>query len=128
MLAPYRLTHCIRSGTGDREPPGSIRARTMPLLKKKSRIVSFRVEGEEYDRLAQACLDSGARSLAEFARGAIFEKVQMLGAPRFSLNSDLTTLGKALAELDAALVETSVRIRRLLGPGDHAERSNGECR
>ncbi len=90
----------------------------MPILRKKSRVITFRVEGDEYLRLEKAWQKSGARSLADFARTAILEKIQAMGAPGLSLSRDLATLGKGLGELDAALKETSARIRRLLGPAD----------
>jgi hypothetical protein len=90
----------------------------MSVLKSKARIVTFRVSADEYEVLARASLRSGARSLAEFSRAAIFDKVAALSAPRLALNRDLTTLGKALGELDVALQAASDRINRLLGPGD----------
>lgn len=90
----------------------------MAVLKRKARIVTYRVSGEEYDVLARSCLRSGARSLAEFSRTAIFDKVAALSAPSLGLNRDLSTLGKALAELNCALREASSRINRLLGPVD----------
>ena len=88
----------------------------MPILRRQSRIVTFRVSSEEYEVLAKSCKSSGARSLSEFARAAVFDKIEVLRAPRLTLHSDLSTLGKALGELDLALREASNRIRRMLGP------------
>jgi len=42
----------------------------MPVLKRRSRIVSFRLSQEEYDALKDTCLAEGARSISDFARSA----------------------------------------------------------
>ena len=44
----------------------------MPLLKKRSRIVSFRLSDEEYDSLKSVSATNGARSVSEFTRSAAF--------------------------------------------------------
>ena len=100
----------------------------MPLLRGKSRIVTFRVTEEEFQVLSRACLNSAARSLSGFARDAIFEKVQRVGSPRFDLSGDLVTLSKTLEQLDDALREASNRIRRLLGPtGEGPSKDRSQC-
>ena len=101
----------------------------MPVLRYNSRTVTFRVSSEEYEVLAHSCKASGARSLSEFARSALFEKVEELSAPRWTLHSDLNTLGKALGELDAALRGASRKICRILGPSgaEHPDNDSGEA-
>ena len=95
--------------------------------------MTFRVSAEEYDLLAKACVRAGARSLSEFARLAIFDKVEALSSRSLVLNRDLNTLATQLGGLDEALREASSRIGLLLGPvgtgpdaeqpGDPAKRS-----
>ncbi len=80
--------------------------------------MTFRLSAEEYIVLERWCKMSGARSISDFARVAILDKVQLLGAPRLTLASDLTTLGKALGDLDKALCETHKKIQGLLGTAD----------
>lgn len=87
----------------------------MSVIKAKSRIVTFRASPEEYDALAKACLASGARSISAFSRGAVLERVEIAGGRPISISGDLTSLAKALRELDNALREASTKIRRLLG-------------
>ena len=94
-------------------------------LKTRPRIVTFRVSGEEFETLVKSCKASGARSLSAFARAAVFDKVNLLAAPKLVLTSDLATLGRTLGELDAALQEASRRIGRLLGPADAKKNSFG---
>jgi hypothetical protein len=97
----------------------------MTDLKKKSRLVIFRVPDDDYTALAAWTTTSGARSVSEFVRIAVLEKVQTLGARRVTFSGDLNTLGKTLGALDDLLHEASKNIRRLLGPsgeGDHNDR------
>jgi len=96
----------------------------MSVLRKQSRIVTFRVSEEEYEVLTRSCLSSGARSLSDFARAAVVERLQMTGAPKINISSDLTTLGKALNDLDTAMQEASTKIRRLIGPVHSEQKAN----
>ena len=88
----------------------------MPGLKKKSRLVIFRVPEDDYVALTKWSLASGARSISEFVRLAVLEKVQTMGQRRVTFSGDLNALGKTLGELDDLLHEASKNIRRLLGP------------
>ena len=46
--------------------------------------------------LAKACVRAGTRSLSEFARLAIFDKVEALSSRSLVLNRDLNTLATQL--------------------------------
>ena len=94
-----------------------------PGPKRKSRLVIFRVPDEDYAALTKWCSMSGARSVSEFVRLAVLERVETLGARRVTFSGDLNTLGKTLGELDELLREASKSIGRLLGPshGDKPE-------
>ena len=94
-------------------------------MRNNSRIVTVRVSSAEYEVLTKSCAASGARSLSEFARSAMFDKIGALRAPRLTLDGDLSTLGKALGELDVSLRETSKRICRMLGPVSTESTENG---
>lgn len=114
----YLLLLEICTGSGLRCTGAAETGGIMSVLKSKARIITFRVSGEEYEVLSSARLRSGARSLAEFSRAAAFDQVAALMAPSLTLNRDLSTLGKALGDLDVALRAASERINRLLGPAD----------
>jgi hypothetical protein len=49
----------------------------MAILKRRTKLVSFRLSDEEYERLQGACIAEGARSLSEFARAALQRTVQI---------------------------------------------------
>jgi hypothetical protein len=42
----------------------------MPVLKRRSRTVSFRLSEEEYETMRERCISQGARSISDFARKA----------------------------------------------------------
>ena|ERR1700744_95845 len=92
----------------------------MSVLKRRSRLVTFRTSAEEYESLVQSCLESGARSIAEFARATVLERTQ--ASKVGNLHGDLTTLGQTLGELDAALVLARKRIRDVLGPAQDGDK------
>jgi uncharacterized protein (DUF1778 family) len=88
----------------------------MVVLKRRYRLVTFRVHSEEYELLTKACLDSGARSISEFSRAAVLQKVQQTEQSRpGTLTGDLATLSDKLADLDAALEDARKKIRNVLG-------------
>jgi hypothetical protein len=43
----------------------------MAILKRRTKLVSFRLSDEEYERVQGACIADGARSISDFARAAI---------------------------------------------------------
>ena len=90
----------------------------MSVLKRKSKVVIFRASPDEYDALAKSCLESGARSISAFVRAAVIERIHLTGGQPISISGDLTSLGKALSELDVLLREVSGKIHRLLGHAD----------
>ncbi len=97
----------------------------MSVLKPRSRTVTFRVSAEEFDALTSSCVDSGARSISDFARAAVMQKIHSAGVPAGTLTGDLNTLGRSLAELDQVLLELSRRIRGMLGSVPDSASGNG---
>lgn len=48
----------------------------MSVLKPRNRLVNFRLSEEEFQAMHAACEKSGARSLSDFARGAVLHAMQ----------------------------------------------------
>jgi hypothetical protein len=48
----------------------------MSVLKRRTKLVSFRVSDEEYEKLQGACVAEGARSISDFARAALQRTVR----------------------------------------------------
>jgi mobilization protein NikA len=87
----------------------------MAVLKRRSRLVTFRVSNDEYETLQRVCAEAGVRSVSDFARSAVNYRAQILNAPQKMLAQDLSTLSSELVGLDATLREMRERIGRLLG-------------
>lgn len=87
----------------------------MPIVRRRSRLVTFRVSADEYRELADSCLETGARSIAEFSRAAVLENVQSVRRGPGTLSGDLATLSRSLGDLDCLLIEVRKRIRTCLG-------------
>ena len=87
----------------------------MAVLRSRSRLVTFRLDPEEYAALRRVCLSTGARSMSEFAREAVLASVDVGNASRGTLGGDLVTLTSRLHELDKVLKSASGLIGRVLG-------------
>ena len=83
----------------------------MNVLKRRSRMVSFRLSEEEYEGLKHICMTVGARSLSDIARDAV---QQLLGngmEPKSDGDAKLRLLYERMDALDhevkrlAALVD-----------------------
>jgi hypothetical protein len=85
------------------------------ILISRSHLVTFRLTAEEYENLKVACATERARSIAEFARSSVLQKVEAHQNHKVSLVEDLATLTAHLGELDGVLVDIRERISRVLG-------------
>ena len=99
----------------------------MAVLRSRSRLVTFRLDPEEYDALRRVCVTSGARSMSEFAREAVLASVDAGRSSKSSLGGDLVTLTSRLNELDKLLKSASGLIGRVLG-GEEGEERGEEVR
>ena len=99
----------------------------MAVLRSRSRLVTFRLDPEEYAALRRVCISTGARSMSEFAREAVLANVDAGGASKTSLGGDLVTLTTRLHELDKLLKSATGLIERVLG-GREAEEPAEEPR
>jgi hypothetical protein len=93
----------------------------LAVLRSRSRLVTFRLDPEEYDALRRVCVSSGARSMSEFAREAVLSSVDAGNASKVSLGGDLVTLTARLNELDKLLRSASGLIGRVLGGAEEGE-------
>ncbi|HKW98200.1 MAG TPA: hypothetical protein VJN43_10735 [Bryobacteraceae bacterium] len=72
----------------------------MTVLKRRSRMVSFRLSEEEYEGLRQICLTVGARSLSDIARDAVHRLLGEETEPRKDVDAELRLLGEKMNALD----------------------------
>jgi Ribbon-helix-helix protein, copG family len=96
------------------------------VLRSRSRLVTFRLDPEEYASLRRVCIATGARSMSEFAREAVLASVEAGGQAKASLGGDLVTLTNRLHELDRVLKAASGQIEKVLGGNDGPEPNSQE--
>ena len=77
----------------------------MAVLKRRTRMVNFRLFEDEYEGLRSACLAGGVRSISDFARAAVCRS--LVAGPRSSSDEPLhvwvRTLDGKVQELDRAV-------------------------
>jgi hypothetical protein len=84
----------------------------MNALKRRSRMVSFRLSEEEYEGLKHICMTVGARSLSDIARDAV---QRLLGNGTESKNGEDAKLRLLYERMDALDHE----VKRLAALVDH---------
>ena len=72
----------------------------MTVLKRRSRMVSFRLSEEEYEGLKHICIAVGARSLSDVARDAVQRLLESGSSPRKDLNAEFEVLTGRMEVLD----------------------------
>jgi len=72
----------------------------MTFLKRRSRLLSFRVTQEEFDDLLAACAANGARNVSDFARTALLQSC--------------SSTDRRLADMEAAIERNTELLRGLL--------------
>ncbi len=65
----------------------------MAALKRRTRTVIFRLTDEEYEALKAACLESGARTVSDFARSELLR----------SVGRDQQEVAEKLAEIESGM-------------------------
>jgi len=79
----------------------------VPSLKRRNRIVIFRLTEEEYASLKVTCADRGARSVSDFARSALLSSIEA---------GDRNGVSERLTELQSSVRQMSELLERIAGP------------
>ena len=78
----------------------------MSMLRPRNRLVNFRLSEEEFERLKTSCRSHGARSISDFARSSVLDRME---APPNG------TFGQGrLNQIDSKVSELEVRLSLLL--------------
>lgn len=82
----------------------------MSMMNPRNRLVNFRLSDVEFESLRLACQSMGARSISEFARSAVLEKMTQAdggGATRvYQLDSKVAELETRVGQLLSLLAAT----------------------
>ena len=73
----------------------------MNALKRRSRMVSFRLSEEEYEGLKNVCMTAGARSLSDIARDAVQRLLGDATEKKADSDAQLRVLYQKLDALEA---------------------------
>jgi len=78
----------------------------MGVISPRNRVITFRLSVTEYERVSEAAERSNARSLSDFARGAVLDRAQM---PKSSVpeHEQLRVLGE--------LFQILIELKQLVG-------------
>jgi len=94
-------------------------------MRRKARLVTFRLSAEEYELLAETSTATGSRSISDFTRNAVISQSKLAGVPRGLLSDDLATISRELFELDVELRQICERIERVIGTASEKPKSLG---
>jgi hypothetical protein len=72
----------------------------MSFLKRRNRMVIFRVTEDEYENLKAVCSDRGARNLSDFARSELLQSIQRAGPPDPAVAGQLSQIDQKLSMLE----------------------------
>jgi hypothetical protein len=72
----------------------------MSVLNPRNRLVNFRLSEEEFEKLKAASVRYGARSISEFARGAVLRCLEEAQEPVEVRQTRLSNLDQKVAELE----------------------------
>lgn len=96
----------------------------MSVLKPRNRLVNFRLSDEEFAAMNAACEKSGARSLSDFARGAVLYAVEQADrGVRVTAEASTVPLDGMIAQLERRIEQI---LRLLDGVEGRAEATAGE--
>ena len=86
----------------------------MAVLRRKTRLVSFRISDEEYQVLVATTVAQGARSISDFSRAALCQALKgdlNLGLePNGGLPGQVTDLIKTMRDLGSVIANLSRQI------------------
>lgn len=87
----------------------------MPVRKHKVRVVSVRFTQDEYEALTRACEAQESRSLSEFTRTAMKERLALAAVEGRLLDGDVDVVARRLEKLYEELRSATERMGEMLG-------------
>ena len=95
----------------------------MRVLKRKSKMISFRVSEDEYAGLKSLCVNEGARSVSDMARDAVHRLMAKDSPPNRQFEILVHLLQHRVEELDREVKRLGLALYRQPNP-DQAEVRN----
>lgn len=79
----------------------------MAIYSPRTRLVNFRLSEDEYQTLKEAAIHQGARSISDFARGAILNSVANPKAENGNGHLDIAGLDRKVTEIQGTVERIS---------------------
>ncbi|MBM3810194.1 MAG: hypothetical protein FJW20_01035 [Acidimicrobiia bacterium] len=83
----------------------------MSVLRPRNRLVNFRLSEDEFEKLKSSCEQFGARSVSDFARSSVLNRIEAGDARQNGSNLRLTGLDQKVSNLETRVDQ----LIRLLG-------------
>jgi hypothetical protein len=90
----------------------------MSVLRPRNRLVNFRVSEDEFEKLKASCEQFGARSVSDFARSSVLNRMEQGAQGGDSGSGKLSTLDLKVTGLEARMEEL-VRLLEATGQTAH---------
>lgn len=75
----------------------------MSVLRPRNRLVNFRLSEDEFDRLKASCALKGARSVSDFARSAVLDRMETSSPSSHAPSPRQFQMDNRLAELESQM-------------------------
>lgn len=75
----------------------------MSVLRPRNRLVNFRLSEDEFDRLKASCALQGARSVSDFARSAVLDRMETSSPSSHASTPRQFQMDNRLAELESQM-------------------------
>ena len=87
----------------------------MPVLKRRNRVVVFRLTQDEYEDLKTVCSVRGARNISDFARSELLTAIEQERRPETEIKGRLTDVDQKLSSLESKIQRMSQLLEGIAG-------------
>jgi hypothetical protein len=87
----------------------------MPVLKRRDRVVVFRLTQDEYEELKIVCAVRGARNISDFARSELLTAIEQERRPEAGLQGRLSDVDQKLSSLESKIQRMSNLLEGMAG-------------
>ena len=87
----------------------------MPVLKRRDRVVVFRLTQDEYEELKTVCVVRGARNISDFARSELLTAIEQQRRPEAAIQGRLSDVDQKLSSLESKIQRMSNLLEGMAG-------------
>ena len=87
----------------------------MPVLKRRDRVVVFRLTQDEYEELKTVCTVRGARNISDFARSELLTAIEQERRPDNHIHGRLSDVDQKLSNLESKIQQMAHLLEGMAG-------------